>query len=169
MSKPQSASLTFVTLLRRSSFVEKAALVLSTWFGCGLVPFAPGTLGTIASLPVVLWLGRHPIPHRVLGLAVLTALAVWSSGRSQQLFGKSDPSEVVIDEVAGFVLTLFLLPISWLTVICGFILFRFFDILKPFPIRRSERLKGGLGVVMDDLLAGLYAHGTLRIIMSISP
>ena len=77
----------------------------------------------------------------------------------------SDPSEVVIDEVAGFLLTMFLLPLSWLTLGLGFILFRVFDILKPYPIKQAEKLRGGLGIVMDDLVAGIYAHLCVRLIL----
>jgi phosphatidylglycerophosphatase A len=72
---------------------------------------------------------------------------------------------VVIDEVAGLLVTMFLVPLSWLALGLGFTLFRFFDILKPYPVRQAERLRGGLGIVMDDLLAGLYAHICLRIIL----
>ena len=81
------------------------------------------------------------------------------------LTGRNDPSEVVIDEVAGFFAATFFLPPSLLVMALGFVLFRFFDILKPYPIRRLEALKGGWGIVMDDLLAGLYANLGLRIIL----
>jgi phosphatidylglycerophosphatase A len=88
--------------------------------------------------------------------------AFWASHRTQELLGREDPSEVVIDEAAGFYVTLFLLPITWQSVALGFLLFRFFDIVKPWPVRQAERLKGGLGIVMDDLLAGVYAHLLVR-------
>jgi len=78
--------------------------------------------------------------------------------------GQDDPKEVVIDEVAGFLLTIYLLPLSWLSIALGFIMFRFFDILKPFPIRRLERIGGGTGIVIDDLVAGVYASLSINIL-----
>jgi len=80
---------------------------------------------------------------------------------------QSDPREIVIDEVAGFLLTMLFLPCSWLTISLGFIFFRFFDILKPYPIKQLEKLRGGFGVVLDDLAAGLYANIIVRIILLI--
>jgi len=82
---------------------------------------------------------------------------------SRKLLLRDDPPEVVIDEAAGFVLAVFLLPPSWVYISAGFVLFRIFDILKPFPLRRVERLKGGLGIVLDDLLAGIYTVLCIRI------
>jgi phosphatidylglycerophosphatase A len=93
---------------------------------------------------------------------VVIVAAIWASDRTQKLLGRTDPSEVVIDEVAGFLVTMLLLPVSLVSVGLGFIFFRFFDIVKPWPVRQSERLKGGFGIVVDDLLAGVYAHLCLR-------
>jgi len=95
-------------------------------------------------------------------LVVVTVVAIWASDRTQELLGRTDPSEVVIDEVAGFLVTMLLLPTSWVNMGLGFVLFRFFDIAKPWPVRQAERLKGGFGIVVDDLLAGVYAHLCLR-------
>ena len=97
---------------------------------------------------------------------IFVPLAIWSSHLSHKLLKRDDPSEVVIDEVAGILWTFFLLPLSWLTLCVGFILFRIFDIFKPFPIRTLERrLRGGIGIVLDDLLAGIYANLCLRIFL----
>jgi phosphatidylglycerophosphatase A len=99
-------------------------------------------------------------------LLFLVPLAVWSSSLSERCLGRNDPPEVVVDEVAGFLLTFFLLPLSWLTLCLGFVLFRFFDIAKPFPAGWFEKkLRGGTGIVLDDLMAGVYANFVLRLLM----
>lgn len=165
MSKSQSDSLSIKKVFGQSGFSGKVALVLSTWFGIGLFPVAPGTIGTLGAIPVVIFLIDLGVLYKSLILVIFTAIAVWVSGRAQDLLKDHDPSAVVIDEVAGFFLTMFFLPFSWLTLGLGFILFRFFDILKPYPIKRLEGLKGGFGIVMDDLLAGLYAYAGVRIVL----
>ena len=88
---------------------------------------------------------------------------MWASGRAEKISGITDPSFVVIDEVAGQLITLFLLPFSWKILIAGFILFRVFDVIKPFPARRAEKLHGGWGIMMDDVLAGLYGNILLQL------
>ena len=168
MSKTRSDSLSYVKTFRESAFSEKIALVLSTWFGSGLVPFASGTSGTLAAVPLILLLDSLGIINNVFTVLIAIAIAVWSSDRAQRLLGKKDPSEVVIDEVAGFLLTMALLPHTWSALCLGFVLFRFFDILKPYPIKHLEMLRGGFGIVMDDLLAGLYAcAGTWAILFAV--
>jgi len=157
MSKFRSDSLSFQEIFRKSVFSDKIALVLSTWFGSGLVPFASGTFGTLAAVPLILALDSLRIGSSILTVLIAVAIAVWTSDRTQDVLGKKDPSEVVIDEVAGFLLTMALLPHTWLALCLGFFLFRLFDVLKPFPIKHLEKLKGGFGIVFDDLLAGLYA------------
>ena len=165
MSKSQSDNLSFQKVYRQSDFSGKTALTLSSWFGTGLVPVASGTFGTLGAIPLILFLDHLGAWYRTLILVVVVVIAIWTAGRSQDLLGRNDPSEVVIDEVAGFLLTLFLLPCSWLSLGSGFVLFRLFDILKPYPVRQSESLSGGFGIVMDDLLAGLYAHLGVRILL----
>ncbi len=165
MSKFQSDSLSIQEIFRNSGISDKIALALSTWFGSGLAPFASGTIGTLAGLPLILALDSLGILNSVYTVLIAIVIAVWSSDRTQDILGKKDPSEVVIDEVAGFLLTMALLPQTWLTLCAGFFLFRFFDVLKPFPINRLEKLKGGFGIVFDDLLAGLYACAGTWIIL----
>ncbi len=165
MSKFRSDSLSIQEIFRKSVFSDKIAIVLSTWFGSGLSPFASGTIGTLAAVPLVLALNSLGILSSVYTVLITVVIAVWSSDRTQDVLGKKDPSEVVIDEVAGYLLTMALLPHSWLTLCLGFFLFRFFDVLKPFPIKHLEKLKGGFGIVFDDLLAGLYACGGTWIIL----
>ncbi|MBN2034513.1 MAG: phosphatidylglycerophosphatase A [Deltaproteobacteria bacterium] len=143
----------------------KAALILASWFGVGLVPFAPGTAGTLAGMPLVLFTGCLETPEAALFDLVFIAVSVWTADLSSRILQKDDPSVVVIDEVAGFLLTLFLVPLNLGNVCLGFLLFRLFDVLKPFPIKKLENLRGGLGIVADDLLAGVYANLSLRLLI----
>ena len=134
-------------------------------FGSGLSPFAPGTCGTIAAIPLYLLLScfNWPIYLSVTILAFILGVIV-SEIVSREL-GLHDYKGIVWDEVVGFLLTMFLLPRSILFIILGFLLFRFFDILKPFPIRLiDEKLQGGLGVMLDDILAAVFAWIVLQII-----
>ena len=165
MSKSQSDKFKICSIFRKADFSGKISLTLSTWFGTGLLPVAPGTFGTIAAVPLVFGLACLGIVPGVFIIAMVVAVAIWTSDRSRKLLGNNDPSEVVIDEVAGFLLTMFLLPLSWLTLGLGFILFRIFDIFKPYPIKQAEKLRGGMGIVMDDLVAGIYAHLCVKLIL----
>jgi phosphatidylglycerophosphatase A len=145
-----------------SSFQTTIALGLATAFGAGYLPMAPGTWGSIVGLllwmvlPAALW-------SQLLAIAAVTALGVWSASVAERHFGRTDPGQVVIDEVAGVFVTMLLNPVGWIGAVLGFLLFRAADILKPFPARRFERLPGGLGIMADDLMAGVYANLLLRI------
>ena len=165
MSKSLSDNLSIRGIFRESGFSGRIALILSTWFGTGLLPVAPGTFGTGAAVPLAFGLTCLPTGYAVFAIWIVVGIAIWTSDQSYKLLGNDDPSVVVIDEVAGYLLTIFLLPPSWLTFGLGFVLFRFFDILKPYPIKKMEKLRGGLGIVMDDLVAGLYAHLGIRLIL----
>lgn len=151
---------------KRSGVRERAAVVLGTFFGAGYFPAGPGTLAS--AITVGLYLLAWPAALSPLWLlAVATALylpAVWSAGACAGYFGTRDPGRVVIDEVLGQAVALAALPrpAGWKYCLAGFILFRIFDIVKPFPIGRSERLAGGWGIVTDDCFAGLYAFVALR-------
>ncbi|MEW6664596.1 MAG: phosphatidylglycerophosphatase A [Thermodesulfobacteriota bacterium] len=149
---------------RQPGGFEKAVLALSTWFGMGCLPGLPGTYATVAGSPLVWLMDRMGSFPGALFLAAFLALAFWSADRGGKMAGEEDPREVVVDEVAGFLVALFLVPLSWLNLSLGFVLFRVFDIWKPFPLRRAEKLGGGLGIVMDDILAGVYANVCLRLI-----
>jgi phosphatidylglycerophosphatase A len=107
--------------------------------------------------------GCFPLQYRILCLIGLVPVAVWSAGRGEQLLKKKDPCEIVIDEVIGFWLTLVLFPLSLANLLIGFALFRFFDIVKPFPAGRAEGIQGGWGIVVDDLVAGIYACAGLAL------
>ena len=143
-------------------------LLFATGLGTGYSPIAPGTMGTLVAVPAFLLLSSIPFPLYELTLFAFFFLATWLSDNAERYFGKKDDGRIVIDEVMGFFLTMLWIPGTVLTVVIGFFLFRFFDIFKPFPIRHVERkCKGGWGVVLDDVLAGIYANIALHIIVSL--
>jgi phosphatidylglycerophosphatase A len=137
---------------------------IATGLGAGYFPVAPGTAGSLVGLALVIAMRQTSLGSAELAvsLAVLAAvifgLGVWSAGKAEQAFGRVDPGQVVIDEVMGQVITFIATPrISRVGLIAGFILFRIFDIIKPFPARRCERFPGGWGIMLDDGVAGLYS------------
>jgi len=151
-----------------TAFGQKAVIVLATGLFSGYAPVAPGTFGTLVSIPLSYLLSRLSLPGTALVLGLVLILAVWSAGVAEGLFGQKDSGRIVIDEIAGFLVTMWFVPWRAETVVGGFLVFRFMDIVKPFPIRLLERrLPGGWGVVGDDVLAGLYANVTLRILLVI--
>jgi len=116
----------------------------------------PGTVGSFVTL-VALWLIPFNQPSLIVTLIAVTLLGIWSGGRVERALGTKDPGVIVIDEVAGMMLSVVTLPRSIPVLLAAFVLFRIFDIWKPFPARESQALSGGLGVMLDDLIAGLYA------------
>ena len=166
-STPPSDTVPFGKAYREASLPVRAALVLSSWFGVGRLPKAPGTFGSLAALPVVLLMsGLGPVVGAVF-LVVFVGLAIRAAGITEQVLRQRDPGVIVVDEVAGMLVALYLLPATWGFLAGGFFLFRLFDIVKPFPIRRLERLPGGAGVVLDDVLAGVFANLALRVGVSV--
>ncbi|MCH7949146.1 MAG: phosphatidylglycerophosphatase A [Candidatus Dadabacteria bacterium] len=140
------------------------AKLIATVFYVGLIPIAPGTFGTIAAIPLFYALSFTPL-YLYLAITVLIILiSVWASGVAEEIFGKTDPGVVVADEVCGYLVTMILVPVTLGNIFFGFLLFRLFDIAKPYPIRKFERLPGGLGIVMDDVMAGVYSCITLHIL-----
>ncbi len=142
---------------------EKLAYVLAVWFGCGLVPYAPGTAGTVGAIPLYLVLRPHGWTAVAIAAAVVTLVGVWSASVVAAKTGLKDPQKVVIDEVAGFLVTMLPAPThGWWSVGAGFVLFRLFDQLKPWPARAAERRwPGGLGIVFDDVFAGMWGAAVL--------
>lgn len=139
------------------------AVWIATSGGAGYFPLAPGTAGSAVGLGIVAGIGALPLARMVQQAAIagmvvaLGALGVWAAGEAEKHFGKTDPGQVVIDEVVGQMITLLLWPgATWKWLLAGFILFRFFDVLKPFPARRLEHTPGGWGIMLDDLAAGIY-------------
>jgi phosphatidylglycerophosphatase A len=145
--------------------MKRFILFLATGFGVGYSPIAPGTLGTLVAIPIYYFLSEIPSPLYEITLVGFFFLSVWIAENAGRFFGKKDDQRIVIDEIIGFLITMLWVPKTIPFIIIGFFLFRFFDILKPFPIRRMERkLKGGYGVVLDDVLAGVYANIILQVI-----
>ncbi len=145
--------------------MRKPSLFIATCGYVGYVPVAPGTAGSIAGLALYGAAGLLGGTQVEIGLlAVVLAVGVWSSAASERHFGETDPGAVVIDEVAGMLITLLALEPTWGGVLAGLLAFRFFDVVKPFPARWAERLPGGWGVMADDVIAGLYAHLVLRLL-----
>lgn len=142
---------------RPRSARDIAAHVLAVWFGCGHVPWAPGTAGTVGAIPLYLLI-RAGGPVVVLAVAVLLLfVGVWAASKVAARTGLHDPQIVVIDEVVGVLITLAFAPPSWTGIACGFVLFRVFDQTKPWPARLAEnKLGGGWGIVLDDVAAGVW-------------
>ncbi len=143
-------------------------LLLATGLGVGYSPIAPGTLGTLLAIPVYYFLSNIASPIYEVTLIGFFFLSVWISENAETFFGKKDDRRIVIDEIMGFLITMLWVPKTVRFIIIGFFLFRFFDILKPFPIRHLERrLKGGFGVVLDDVMAGVYTSIILHFFYAI--
>lgn len=138
---------------------------LATGFGAGRAPVAPGTFGTLVALPLIYAVSMLPPVWGLVLSAILVFGAVVVAELYERQSGQHDQSEVVIDEVVGYLVAMTWLPTRPLFLLAGFVLFRVFDIWKPYPIRAiDERIKGGLGVVMDDIAAGLLTNFILQII-----
>ena len=137
------------------------ALAVATALGVGYAPVAPGTFGSAAGL-LLWWLLPKTMAAQAIAIVALFALGSWSGTVAEHHFGKADPGQVVIDEVMGMLITLFLNPVGGVGVIGGFLLFRVADVIKPFPANRLEALPGGVGVMADDAMAAVYANCALR-------
>lgn len=137
--------------------------LLSFGFGSGLSPYAPGTFGTLAAIPFYLLMSRLPLTAYV-GLTVACLLlGIYVCGRTGKVLGVHDHGAIVWDEFVGLFITMMFAPVSILTLVIGFVLFRLFDILKPWPVCVIDtRIKGGLGVMLDDVIAGIYAMLVLQ-------
>jgi len=142
--------------------MHRLAVWVATGFGIGRIPFAPGTFGTL--LGVALYLGLRELSALWYVVAVLLLFAVGTvvCRLTERAFGAADHQSIVFDEIVGCLCTLWLAPAGWGWLVVGFALFRLFDIWKPFPIRRLEHLPNGVGVMADDLLAGVYGFIVLQ-------
>jgi phosphatidylglycerophosphatase A len=151
------------------NFREKAVLFLATGFYVGNIPPAPGTLGSLIGLPLCFLLAGVQLPPAIILAVLFIGFAVWIAHAAEKTLKKKDPGCIVIDEASGMVVTLIGLPFNLTTAVIGFIIFRILDILKPFPIRTlDKRLAGGIGIVADDVVAGIFANIFLRILLYIS-
>jgi phosphatidylglycerophosphatase A len=151
--------------------VTKLAVFIATVGYCGYFPFAPGTVGSAAGLlfyALVWWTGS-PVFETVFIIG-LFGIGVWAGTTAERYFGGVDPGPIVMDEVVGMLITLAFIPgLGWSGALAGFFLFRIFDVIKPFPAGRFERLHGGLGVMADDAMAAVYANLSLRLLLWLWP
>jgi phosphatidylglycerophosphatase A len=144
---------------------REAAMLIATFFKVGFVKKAPGTFGTLATIPLVLALS-YLGPLFYMGFIVfLFPVALWAAETYQAELGQHDSQEIVIDEVLGFLITMTWLPMTWQAMLIGFLLFRLLDILKPFPIGYlDKKIQGGLGVIVDDVAAGIIASIAMQLL-----
>ena len=151
------------------------ACVVGTGFGSGMVPFAPGTFGTVAAIPVFLFffiasqkMGSTQSTRfaiYVVGCVLVFCLGVWAAGKCEKIYQVQDPGKIVIDEILGYLVTMTGLPCSWPWIIIGFVVFRILDILKIWPANKIDlRMHGGLGIMLDDVISGLQGMLILNIV-----
>jgi phosphatidylglycerophosphatase A len=150
--------------------VTRLAVFLATAGYAGYFPIAPGTVGSAVGLLVyaIVWAAGSRVLEGSL-IVVLFAAGVWASSSAERFFGGTDPGPIVIDEVVGMLMTLAFIPVGLSGAIAGFVLFRIFDVIKPYPAARFEKLHGGLGVMADDAMAAVYANLALRVLSAILP
>lgn len=144
--------------------MDRLFMSIATGFGAGYLPKAPGTWGSLLALPLHFFLRQLTPSHYALALGAIFFIAVITAGQAEKILDRKDPGVIVIDEVIGMLITLIAAPDNPLIWLLGFALFRFFDIFKPYPIRLiDQRINGGLGIVLDDVLAGIYSLIVLQL------
>ena len=150
--------------------MTRLAVFIATAAYCGYFPVAPGTIGSAAGLIVyaIVWWTQSPIVEVAL-IAGLFVAGVWAGTTAEQYFGGIDPGPVVIDEVLGMLVTLAFLDVNPIGALVGFFLFRVLDVVKPYPADRLEHLHGGTGIMLDDLMAGVYSNLILRMVIMLLP
>ena len=137
--------------------------IIASVFYIGYLPIAPGTLGSLSALILYYFVCRDAVVMAV-AILVVIVLGFITAGKVEKMFGEKDPGEIVIDELAGMLIALYRIPPTMGYVVTGFLLFRFFDIVKPKPIKDLEKLKGSLGIMSDDIVAGIYANVLLQVV-----
>jgi phosphatidylglycerophosphatase A len=137
------------------------ALAIATALGVGYAPVAPGTFGSAVGL-IVWWLLPSSTSVQAVAIVIMFVAGSWAGSVAERYFGRSDPGQVVLDEVMGMLITLFMNPVGWIGALGAFFLFRLFDVIKPYPANRLEKLHGGIGVMADDAMAAVYANLVLR-------
>lgn len=150
--------------------MTRFAVFLATVAYCGYFPIAPGTVGSAAGLVVYLlvwW--THSRVIEVALIAVVFVVGTWAATHAERYFGAIDPGPVVVDEVLGMLITLAFIPAGWVAALTGFVLFRIFDVIKPWPANKLEHFHGGFGIMADDAMAGVYSNLVLRLLMSFLP
>lgn len=150
------------------SYLKNPIHFVSLGFGSGLSPKAPGTMGTLAVIPLYLLLAQLDLQGYLLVTIVITLVGVWFCAYTSEALQVHDHPGIVIDEFAGFLITMIAVPLNPYTLVLGFMLFRLFDIIKPWPIGWLDRkLHGGLGIMLDDVVAGVYALALMHLILTV--
>lgn len=139
---------------------------LAFGLGSGLAPIAPGTAGTLAAIPIYLWISQFSLDIYLAIIAISFVIGIFLCGYSSDNLGVHDHPGIVWDEFVGYWITMIAVPATWGWIVTGFILFRIFDIWKPFPIKTvDKKVTGGFGIMLDDVLAGIYAAAVLQVLM----
>jgi len=148
------------------NFKQKSVMFFATGCYIGNISFAPGTFGSALGLPFCFFLSKINFSIAVLLTLIFLMCAVWIANEAEKILETEDPGSIVIDEIAGIILTLFGLPFNMTSVVAGFLIFRILDIWKPYPIRFLEtKFSGGIGVVVDDVAAGILSNIVLRLLL----
>lgn len=153
--------------MKHAALLKNPIHFLSLGFGSGLAPKAPGTFGTLAAIPVVILAACLGTIGFMIATVLACLVGIYFCGYTAKAMGEHDHPAIVWDEIAGFMVAMIALPISWQTLLAAFILFRIFDILKPWPIRYLDKhVHGGLGIMLDDILAGLASLAILHALLA---
>ncbi len=148
--------------------LRKLILLLASNAGLGYAPVASGTFGSLAGIPFFYYLSCFGWPLQLLTFLAVLFLSFWTADEAGKIYGEADDGRIVIDELVGYLATVLFLPFSWPTALIGFFWFRLFDIIKPPPANWFDReMKNGIGVTLDDLVAGIYAAVALRLCLAI--
>ncbi len=147
-------------------FSKSFVKIISTFFYVGFIPFIPGTAASLVALLIFLFIKGNPTMH-VLFILFFLCLGSLVTGKAEKLFGKKDPSCVVIDEILGMFISLMLLPYDIRLAVAGFVIFRILDIIKPYPANKFQLYKGSLGIMSDDIVAGIYTNIILQFVTRI--
>ena len=145
--------------------LKRIVIFLATGCYVGYSPVVPGTTGTLAAIPIYFLLSHlSPLYYLAILLGSIY-VAIWASDRAEVILQSRDCRHIVIDEMVGFLVTMFIVPPTWRNILLGFFIFRALDIIKPFPIRAlEERVRGGYGVVLDDIIAGIYGNLIIHVL-----
>jgi phosphatidylglycerophosphatase A len=151
-----------MAILSMNRTAQAVILFIAQGAYSGRSPFAPGTAGTVVGVSSIFCEGARTAWYLAASAAVIV-IGIWTAGRAEVLLGKKDAQSIVIDEIAGYLISMVLVPSGWMHVVAAFILFRMFDVIKPWPLKRLQDLSGGVGVVFDDVGAGIYTNIVLQL------
>lgn len=149
-------------ILPKNRIAKAVILFVAQGAYSGRSPFAPGTAGTVVGVLLYLLVKGLGTAGYLAAAAAVIVIGFWTAGRAEVLLGKKDAQSIVIDEIAGYLVAMSLVSSGWGFIVAGFLLFRFFDIVKPWPLKRLQDLHGGAGVMLDDIGAGIYANAFLQ-------